>query len=430
MNTKEIIVIGAGLAGAEAAYQIAKRGLKVKLYEMRPNPKALGHHSDLFAELVCSNSLKSSALENAAGLLKQEMRELDSLIMQVADKTSVPAGQALAVDRTLFAQMITKIIRANPLIEVIHQEVTNIDPSQVTIIASGPLTSDLLSANIQQLIGDSYLYFYDAAAPLVLKKGIDFSIAYSKSRYDKGSGDDYLNLPFTKEEFFAFYQALVSAQRVELKSFEKEKHFEGCLPIEVLASRGFKTLTFGPLKPVGLELDNGQRPFAVVQLRQDNIAGNMYNMVGVQTNLTFAEQERVFKMIPGLKDATFVRYGVMHRNTYLNSPKCLHQELNLKAYPNIFFAGQITGVEGYIESAASGIVAAINTIAQLENKPLSIPPSCTILGSLLAYLEHGNAHDFQPMNANYGVLNSAIQDKKEIAKIALEAIKKWGAEHA
>ncbi len=427
---EEIIVIGAGLAGSEAAYQIAKRGIKVKLYEMRPNKKALAHHSDLFGELVCSNSLKSASLENAAGLLKQEMRELDSLIMLAADNTSVPAGQALAVDRDAFASYITNAIKSNPLIEIIHEEVSEIPLDKIVIIASGPLTSDLLSTSINKLIGEDYLYFYDAAAPLILKDGIDFNIAYKKSRYDKAGGDDYINLPFSKDEFFNFYHELVSAKRAELHSFEKENHFEACMPIEVLAARGFKTLTFGPLKPVGLETPDGKRPYAVVQLRQDNKKGNMYNIVGFQTNLTFKEQDRVFKMIPGLKDASFVRYGVMHRNTYINSPKCLSANLNLKKYPNIFFAGQITGVEGYIESASCGIVAAINALHLLRNEKLENVPKTTVLGALLNYLECGNASNFQPMNANYGVLNSSVKDKKEIASIALKDIKKWGEKNA
>ena len=424
-----IKVIGAGLAGSEAAYQLAQHGFQVDLYEMRPSPKAVAHHTGDFGELVCSNSLKSSLLENAAGLLKQEMRELDSLIMQAADATKVPAGQALAVDRTLFAQTITKKLEDNPLITIHREEVTEIDPNEITIIATGPLTSDALSESIRKLIGSDYLYFYDAAAPLVLKDGIDMNVAYQKSRYDKAGGDDYLNLPFTRQEFFTFYQALVSAKRVELKTFEKERHFEGCLPIEVLASRGYQTLTFGPMKPVGLE-KAGVRPFAVVQLRQDNQQGNMYNIVGFQTNLTFPEQERVWRLIPGLANATFVRFGVMHRNTYLNAPLCLRKELNLKQYPKIFFAGQITGVEGYIESAACGIIAALNVIHLVKEEPLTIPPATTILGSLLRYLESANPNDFQPMNANYGILNSLEKDKHAIAMQSLADIRKWREEHA
>jgi len=425
---KEIVVIGGGLAGAEAAYQIAKRGIHVKLYEMRPSDKALAHHTDLFAELVCSNSLKSKAINNAAGLLKKEMEVLDSLIIKTAYECEVPAGQALAVDREAFAKRITDIIKNNPLIEIIHQEVEQISVDDVTIIASGPLTSDNLSNSIKEILGEDYLYFYDAAAPLVYKDTIG-DIAYKKSRYDKG-GDDYINLPFNKEQFFNFYNELINAKKVELKRFEKMINFEACLPIEEIAKRGYRTLLFGPLKPVGLEKDDGFKPFAVVQLRQDNQSDTLYNIVGFQTNLTFSEQKRVFSMIPGLDNAKFARYGVMHRNTFINSPKCLNSSLITKKNNKLLFAGQITGVEGYIESAATGIIAGINATKILENKKITKLSKSTILGSLLDYLENGNPYNFQPMNANYGVLASSLKDKEEIAKIALEDIRKWSEENA
>lgn len=426
----KIKVIGAGLAGSEAAYQIAKRGYKVDLYECRPIKEMPAHHTSYFAELVCSNSLKSNSLENAAGLLKEEMRTLDSLIIKVADECAVPAGQALAVDRDIFASTITTLLKEHPNITIHNEEVVDFSLDDVVIVASGPLTSEKLGEYIQQIIGEDYLYFYDAAAPLVLLDGIDFNKAYYKSRYDKGDGKDYINCPFEKDEFMNFYNELINGKRVELKQFEKELHFEACMPIESIAKRGYKTLTFGPLKPRGLEKDDGYRPYAVVQLRQDNKEGTMYNLVGFQTNLLFKEQDRIFKMIPGLENATFVRYGVMHRNTFINSPKCLNRTLNLRKYPNIFFAGQIVGVEGYIESAASGIVAAINAIKTLENKELVCPPKETVLGALLQYIETSAAKNFQPMNANYGVLASPIKDKIEIAKVSIESLKEWMCRHA
>lgn len=422
---KTIHVIGAGLAGSEAAYQIAKRGYKVKLYEMRPSKKAKAHHTSLFSELVCSNSLKSNSLENAAGLLKEEMRHLDSLIIESADKHSVPAGQALAVDRDLFAEYITNIIKSHPNIEVINEEVNKIPIDEVVIVASGPLTSDVLFEDIKKYVGDDDLYFYDAAAPLISKDSINMNVAYYKSRYDHGTSD-YINCPFEKDEFFNFYYELIKGERVELHSFEKEKHFEACMPIEAIAMKGFKTLTFGPMKPVGLEKDeNTRRPFAVVQLRQDNVSGDLYNIVGFQTNLKFSEQKRIFSMIPGLENVNIVRYGVMHRNTFINSPKCLTQNLNLKEYPNIFFAGQITGVEGYVESAACGIIAGINAIRYIENKELVPLPKETVLGSLLYYISHASEKHFQPMNANYGILQTLDKDKLKIKDKSLEEIEKW-----
>ena len=411
---KYIHVIGAGLAGAEAAYQIARRGYKVKLYEMRPNEKAKAHHTNLFAELVCSNSLKSNSLENAAGLLKEEMRQLGSLIIESADLNSVPAGQALAVDRDLFATYITNKIKNHPNIEIINEEVKRIPKDEIVIVASGPLTSDELFEDIKNYVGNDDLYFYDAAAPLITKDSINMNIAYYKSRYDHGTSD-YINCPFEKDEFFNFYYELIKGERVALHSFYKEIHFEACMPIESIAAKGFKTLTFGPLKPVGLEKDeNSRRPFAVVQLRQDNVNGDLYNMVGFQTNLTFKEQKRIFSLIPGLENVNIVRYGVMHRNTFINSPKCLSENLNLREYPNIFFAGQITGGEGYVESAATGIIAAINAIRYLENLELIPVPKLTILGALLHYISHASPKHFQPMNANYGIIESIDRDKLKI----------------
>ena len=422
---KYIHVIGAGLAGAEAAYQIARRGYKVKLYEMRPNEKAKAHHTNLFAELVCSNSLKSNSLENAAGLLKEEMRQLGSLIIESADLNSVPAGQALAVDRDLFATYITNKIKNHPNIEIINEEVKRIPKDEIVIVASGPLTSDDLFEDIKNYVGNDDLYFYDAAAPLITKDSINMNIAYYKSRYDHGTSD-YINCPFEKDEFFNFYYELIKGERVALHSFEKEIHFEACMPIESIAAKGFKTLTFGSLKPVGLEKDeNSRRPFAVVQLRQDNVNGDLYNMVGFQTNLTFKEQKRIFSLIPGLENVNIVRYGVMHRNTFINSPKCLSENLNLREYPNIFFAGQITGVEGYVESAATGIIAAINAIRYLENLELIPVPKLTILGALLHYISHASPKHFQPMNANYGIIESIDRDKLKIKDNSLKELEKW-----
>ena len=425
MFQDSIIVIGAGLAGSEAAYQIAKRGHKVTLYEMRPTTtEVVAHHTNKYGELVCSNSLKNKGLDNAAGLLKEEMRHLDSLIIKSADKNEVPAGNALAVDREAFSQFITDEINNNPLIEVIHEEIKEIPLDKIVIIATGPLTSSSLGNNIASLLGEKSYYFYDAAAPIIDIEKIDFTKAYRKSRYDKG-GADYINCAFTKDEFFAFYQELINAEAVTLKEFEKEVFFEGCMPVEAMAKRGFKTLTFGPLKPVGLERPDGTRPFAVVQLRQDNVAGNLYNLVGFQTNLTFKEQKRVFSMIPGLENVDFVKYGVMHRNTYICAPKYLANTLALKSHPNIFFAGQISGVEGYIESAATGILAAINAIKYKENKDLVTMPIETMLGSLVNYSTSASIKNFQPMNSNYGILFNAQKDRLENARISLEALDLW-----
>lgn len=419
---KYINIIGAGLAGAEAAYQLSKRKVHVRLYEQRPIKSTGAHHSSDFAELVCSNSLKSNSLENACGLLKEEMRLLDSLIIKIADENKVDAGQALAVDRDAFSKKITEILKNNPYIEVINEEITKI-PEGISIIATGPLTSDMFAKELKAYFGDDDLYFYDAAAPLIEFSSIDLSKCYFKDRYDKGNGD-YLNCPFTKEEFDKFYNELIHAERVELHTFEKEKHFEGCMPIEVLASRGSKTLTFGPLKPVGLEKEDGTRPYAVVQLRQDNAAKTLFNMVGFQTNLKYGEQKRVFQMIPGLENAKFARYGQMHRNTYLCSPKILNPTLVSKKNPYILLAGQITGVEGYVESAATGLFAAINAFRLLNNEESLKLPNNTMLGALCNYITSANPSKFQPMNANYGILLQK-NDKIEIAKESLASLKEW-----
>ena len=418
-----INVIGAGLAGSEAAYQIAKRGVKVKLYEMRPHKDAKAHHTNKFAELVCSNSLKSNNLDNASGLMKEEMRMLDSIIISCADATKVPAGQSLSVDREKFSSLVTERIKNNPLIEVFNEEVTTI-PEGITIIATGPLTSDKFSNEIQKLLNDDSLYFYDASAPLIDANTINMNIAYKKSRYDKGDAD-YINCPFDKEQFFTFYDALINGERAPLHSFEKENHFEACMPIEVIAKRGFKSLTFGPMKPVGLEDKDGRRPFAVVQLRQDNLESSLYNIVGFQTNLKWGEQDKIIKLIPGLENATIYRYGVMHRNTFINAPKHLLPTMQLKENNKIFVAGQLSGVEGYIESSASAIVAAINAVNLLKGKELITMPLETVIGSLINYICSAQAKSFQPMNSNYGVLSIKSKDKMELMNISLESLKRW-----
>ena len=396
-----ITVIGAGLAGSEASYQLAKRGFKVKLYEMRPKKLTPAHKTGLFAELVCSNSLRAAGLENAVGLLKEEMRMLDSLIIRCADATRVPAGGALAVDRDLFSGLVTKEIRNNPLIEVIEEEITEI-PDGPVIIATGPLTSDAFSLKIKKLINEEYLYFYDAAAPIIELESINMDICYKKSRYDKGDAD-YINCPMNKTEFDSWHKELIKAKTTELKDFEL-KVFEGCMPFEEIARRGYQTLLFGPMKPVGLTAPNGVRPYAVVQLRQDNKEGTLFNIVGFQTHLTFGEQKRIIQMIPGLEKASIVRYGVMHRNTFINSPTLLTRNYQLRENPNIYFGGQITGVEGYVESAGSGLLAAISLSRKLEGKEEIIFPETTIIGSESFYISHSSISRFQPMNANYGII--------------------------
>ncbi|KOO49296.1 FADH(2)-oxidizing methylenetetrahydrofolate--tRNA-(uracil(54)-C(5))-methyltransferase TrmFO [Viridibacillus sp. FSL E2-0187] len=414
--TTIVNVIGAGLAGSEAAWQIAKRGIQVRLYEMRPVKQTPAHHTDKFAELVCSNSLRANNLTNAVGVIKEEMRMLDSVIIEAADRSSVPAGGALAVDRHEFAGYVTEKVKNHPLIEVINEEVTEIPEEGITVIATGPLTSKALAEQIQSLTGEEYLYFYDAAAPIIEKDSIDMDKVYLKSRYDKGEAA-YLNCPMTEEEFNRFQEALINAEVAPLKEFEKEKYFEGCMPIEVMAARGPKTMLFGPMKPVGLEDPRtGKRPHAVVQLRQDDAAGTLYNLVGFQTHLKWGAQKEVFSMIPGLENVEIVRYGVMHRNTFINSPKALAPTYQLKSRPNIFFAGQMTGVEGYVESAGSGLIAGINAAHLAMEKDLLIFPAETALGSMARYITEADSKHFQPMNVNFGLfpkLGEKIKSKQE-----------------
>lgn len=420
----EIIIIGAGLAGSEAAWQAGERGAKVTLYEMRPVKQTPAHKTKNFAELVCSNSLRGAGLENAVGVLKEEMRMLNSLIMQAADFTKVPAGGALAVDREKFSEYITEKIENHPNIKVIRETLDKIPRKEnaVTIVASGPLTEGKLYEDILKLTGEESLYFYDAVAPIVTKESVDMTIAYRASRYGKGDKNDYINCPMTKEEYQAFWQALTTAELAPTKEFEKEKFFEGCMPVEVMAKRGEDTLLFGPLKPVGLENpDTKVRPFAVVQLRQDNAEGTLYNIVGFQTHLTWGEQKRVFRMIPGLQNAEFMRYGVMHRNTFLNAPKCLKATMEFKDEERLLFAGQMTGVEGYVESAASGLIAGINAVKIACGDAPLIFPTTTAHGALINYIVASEAKHFQPMNVNFGLfppLEEKIRDKKE-KKLAL-----------
>ncbi|BEV37747.1 FADH(2)-oxidizing methylenetetrahydrofolate--tRNA-(uracil(54)-C(5))-methyltransferase TrmFO [Bacillus stercoris] len=415
MNQQTVNVIGAGLAGSEAAWQLAKRGIQVKLYEMRPVKQTPAHHTDKFAELVCSNSLRSNTLANAVGVLKEEMRALDSAIIAAADECSVPAGGALAVDRHEFAASVTNRVKNHPNVTVINEEVTKI-PEGPTIIATGPLTSESLSAQLKELTGEDYLYFYDAAAPIVEKDSLDMDKVYLKSRYDKGEAA-YLNCPMTEEEFDRFHEALTSAETVPLKEFEKEIFFEGCMPIEVMAKRGKKTMLFGPMKPVGLEHPvTGKRPYAVVQLRQDDAAGTLYNIVGFQTHLKWGDQKEVLKLIPGLENVEIVRYGVMHRNTFINSPSLLKPTYQFQNRSDLFFAGQMTGVEGYVESAASGLVAGINAAKLVLGEELVIFPQETAIGSMAHYITTTNQKNFQPMNANFGLLKELpvkIKNKKE-----------------
>lgn len=413
-----VSVVGAGLAGSEAAWQLARQGVKVQLIEMRPVRKTPVHRGDQFAELVCSNSLRSNALNNAVGILKEEMRRLDSLIMHCADQHAVPAGGALAVDREGFSEAITQTLSNHPLIDVVKEEITEI-PESTTVLATGPLTSPALSSRIQELTGEEYLYFYDAAAPIVEKESIDFNKVFLASRYDKGEAA-YLNCPMNEEEFDRFYTTLIEAEVAPLKEFEKEIYFEGCLPIEVLAKRGRKTLAFGPLKPVGLtDPRTGRRPYAVVQLRQDNSAGTLFNLVGFQTHLKWGAQKEVIQTIPGLENASIVRYGVMHRNTFINSPKVLHPTYQFRNRENLFFAGQITGVEGYVESAASGLMAGLNAAHLVNKEQLVVPPQSTAIGSLAHYITTADPKHFQPMNANFGLFESLpehILSKKERAE--------------
>ncbi|WP_458463414.1 FADH(2)-oxidizing methylenetetrahydrofolate--tRNA-(uracil(54)-C(5))-methyltransferase TrmFO [Paenibacillus sp.] len=428
-NEQQVTVIGAGLAGTEAAWQIASRGVRVKLYEMRPVVKTPAHHTDKFAELVCSNSLRANGLTNAVGVLKEEMRMLNSLVLSAADKHAVPAGGALAVDRDGFSGEITSTLHQHPLIEVVNEELTSLPEDGIVVVATGPLTSPALSEQIKALMGEEYFYFYDAAAPIIEKDSIDMNKVYLASRYDKGEAA-YLNCPMTEEEFDVFYEALITAEVAQLKEFEKEIYFEGCMPIEVMMKRGKQTALFGPMKPVGLvNPHTGELPHAVVQLRQDNAAGTLYNLVGFQTHLKWGEQKRVFSLIPGLENAEFVRYGVMHRNTFINSPKLLRPTYQFKERPNLFFAGQMTGVEGYVESAASGLIAGMNAAKAALGQELVVLPVETTLGSMAQYITTADFKHFQPMNANFGLLpklETKIRNKKEkneaLAQRALDGI--------
>ena len=412
---KKVLVIGAGLAGVEAAWQCANAGIETVLYEMKPKKFSPAHHNPNFAELVCSNSLKASRLESAAGLLKAEMRLLGSLCIECAEKCAVPAGGALAVDRDEFSSLVTEKIKSHPLITVVNEEVCEIPDGNV-IVAAGPLASEPISESICKLCG-SGLSFYDAAAPIVTAESIDRDSAFCASRYDRGGDDDYINCPMNKEEYEAFHVALVNAESADIHSFDRRKDvYEGCMPIEVMAKRGKDTIRFGPLKPVGLRDPNtGHRPWAVLQLRKENKAGTMYNLVGFQTNLKFGEQKRVFSMIPALKNAEFVRFGVMHRNTFLDSPRLLSASFAFKKRKGLYFAGQITGVEGYMESAASGIMAGINMVRYLDGKPELVLPETTMIGALSHYISDESVKNFQPMGANFGVLppiEPKIRDKK------------------
>ena len=421
---EKVNVRGAGLAGVEAVHQLIKQGIPVRLYEMRPVKMTDAHESEYFAELVCSNSLRADGLGNAVGVLKEEMRMNESIIMKFAEEHRVPAGGSLAVDRIGFSKAVTEYISTHPLVEVIHEEVHSI-PLGPTIIASGPLTSEPLSRSIQDLLNEDYFYFYDAAAPIVTKESINFEIAYYKSRYDKGDAE-YINCPMTEEQFDLFYDALMNAEVVKPKDYE-EKFFEGCMPFEEMARRGKQTLLFGPMKPVGLEKDGGKRSHAVVQLRQDNAVGTLYNIVGFQTHLKWPEQDRIIHMIPGLENAKIVRYGVMHRNCFICSPRYLKPTYQFIEREDLFFAGQMTGVEGYVESAQSGMVAGMNMVRYLHNQELLVFPRETVMGSLAYYITHGDETNFQPMKANFGILpDLAIRVKKKERKdaYATRAIKK------
>lgn len=419
---ERVTVIGAGLAGCEATWQLIKRNIPVRLVEMRPKKESPAFHTDRFAELVCSNSLRSNAMNNAVGILKEELRQMDSLIMKSADMHAVPAGSALAVDRETFSQYITDTIKNHPLVEVVNEEMTGL-PEGPCIIATGPLTSDTLAKAIHDFTAEDTFHFYDAAAPIIEKDSIDFSKAYYKSRYDKGEAS-YINCPMNADEFETFYDALIHAECVNLHDFEKETYFEGCMPIEEMARRGKKTMLFGPLKPVGLEKDKDSHPVAVVQLRQDNVAASMYNIVGFQTHLTWPEQRRVFALIPGLENLKITRYGVMHRNSYLSSPVVLKETYQSKKRDDLFFAGQLTGVEGYVESCASGLIAGINMALYMQGKePICFGNTC-VMGSQAYYITHCDAKHFQPMNANFGImhLNEKCKKHERKEKFASQAL--------
>ena len=419
---ERVTVIGAGLAGCEATWQLIKRNIPVRLVEMRPKKESPAFHTDRFAELVCSNSLRSNAMNNAVGILKEELRQMDSLIMKSADMHAVPAGSALAVDRETFSQYITDTIKNHPLVEVVNEEMTSL-PAGPCIIATGPLTSDTLAKAIHDFTAEDTFHFYDAAAPIIEKDSIDFSKAYYKSRYDKGEAS-YINCPMNADEFEVFYDALIHAECVNLHDFEKETYFEGCMPIEEMARRGKKTMLFGPLKPVGLEKDKDSHPVAVVQLRQDNVAASMYNIVGFQTHLTWPEQRRVFALIPGLENLKITRYGVMHRNSYLSSPVVLKETYQSKKRDDLFFAGQLTGVEGYVESCASGLIAGINMALYMQGKePICFGNTC-VMCSQAYYITHCDAKHFQPMNANFGImhLNEKCKKHERKEKFASQAL--------
>ena len=438
-NNKIINVYGAGLAGCEAAWQIAKRGIKVRLFEMKPQKYTPAHHSEGFAELVCSNSLRSDRVTNGVGLLKEELYRMDSLIMEAAYATRVPAGSALAVDRDLFSAYVTDKIKNHPNIEVVEKEVSGVEDGVITVIATGPLTSSPMAEYIERELGLSGLHFFDAAAPIVDASSLNMDIVYAASRYDKGDAD-YLNCPMTREQYDAFYQALITAKEAELKDFDREmqkelKVFEGCMPVEVMAKRGYETLCYGPLKPVGLvDKRTGEEAFAVVQLRKENKEGTMYNLVGFQTHLTFPEQKRVFSMIPGLENAEFLRYGIMHRNTYIDSPKYLNADYSMRSKPAVFFAGQMTGVEGYIESAGSGFVAGVNAAMKALGEEKVIFPKTTMIGAMAEYISLGNVSgNFVPMNANFGIVEplgyrvkgGKVAKYEVVAKRSLEDLTKY-----
>ncbi len=413
----KVNVVGAGLAGCEATWQLVKRGVPVRLYEMRPHKMTPAHHGGDFAELVCSNSLRSDSLQNAVGVLKEEMRIMDSLIMRIADANRIPAGSALAVDREHFSKAISDTLAQHPLVEIIHEEVIKI-PQGYTIIAAGPLVSDALSEAIMREVQADYFHFYDAAAPIVEKDSIDFSKAYLKSRYDKGEAA-YINCPMDREQFDHFYEELIHAQTTHLHDFEQHTFFEGCMPFEEMAKRGKQTLLYGPMKPVGLEKSDGTRPYAVVQLRADNATASLYNIVGFQTHLTWGEQKRILSMIPGLEHVSIVRYGVMHRNSYLCAPKVLRPTYQSKIRDDLFFAGQLSGVEGYVESAASGLLAGANMANLWYGKDAVELPATCVIGSMAQYITHADARYFQPMNANFGLMQLTTQVKKKERKVAM-----------
>ncbi len=435
MSSDRVTIIGGGLAGSEAAWQLATRGVDVDLYEMRPVRPTEAHRTDRLGELVCSNSFRNASRETAVGCLKEEMRMLGSLVIAVADRTSVPAGAALAVDRDLFAAALTEAVTTHPRVTLRREELTALPEGALTIVATGPLTSPALSAALERLFGATHLYFYDAIAPIVAGESIDMTVAYRASRYGKG-GDDYVNCPLTRDEYYRFVDAVIAAEKVPLKGFERAAYFEGCMPIEEMARRGRDTLAFGPMRPVGLiDPRTGTRPFAVVQLRQDDTAGTLYNIVGFQTKMTYPEQRRVFRMIPGLGAAEFVRLGSLHRNTFVNAPALLEPTLQLRAQPRLFLAGQLVGVEGYVESAAAGLLAGINAARVLGGRAAIAPPATTAYGSLVGYVTHRSRREFQPMNANYGLFPPLAarargrEKKLALADRALRDFARWAEEH-